>query len=280
MKELKQLRELNIKNPYLVLNIKYDATEREINLAYQKLIKTYQNKGNHKEDNYYLFQIFQACRNVLLNPTTRKILDKQLGVEEKEDSDIDKFSINKNIERLLESTKNETKKKEIRTTILLPEILEELNLTNKDYLSFKELTTILKIYLTRTINSYNSDIEACSTIENNKLFLLDKKGNLKYIILKRPLLRADYIEDYFSCKVLYTFRTYQPYIEKYNDELLLFDCSLIKPDKILPDNIGHFKDIKMMDLIKCLELSNECLQQLVKDDYLVRGVQTIKKKLT
>lgn len=283
MKELDELRSLGIKNPYFLLQLKESASENEINEAFKKLIKNYPENAKNK-DNEYVIQMLKASRVALLNKEARKIIDGCLQSERASHA-LEPFKSDttshkeKPTEELLAS-KNQSVQKKARKECLLPEILEDYGLHNSGELSFADLQLILKEYLKKSWPFYQTEArgEAKQNLTNTYL-LLDKKAQLYCV--EDIFCRGEwfdyssrYLHDIFTRQELYktelsTYKTsiLDPAITLWNDRLPQDEC-LVSMQTIFPYYLLEPGTMSKSDIVKGIELGNECLFQLRKTGYM------------
>lgn len=282
MKELDDLRNLGIKNPYFLLQIKESATENEINEAFKKLIKKY--PENAKKDNEYVVQMLKASRAALLNKEARRVMDGYLQSERAshalEPFKKDTSSNEKQTTEELLTNKNKSIRKKVRKECLLPEILEDYGLHNTEELSFADLQLVLKEYLKQSWNSYQTEakVEAQQNLRDIYL-LLDKKAQLycvEDIFCRGGWLNFDsrHLHDIFTRQELYkteqsSYKTsiYDNAIKLWNDRLPKDEC-LVSIQTIFPYYLLETGAMSKGDIIKGIELGNECLFQLKKTGYM------------
>ena len=290
MKELDELRNLGIKNPYFLLQLKESATEAEINEAFKKLIKKYPENAKNK-DNEYVTQMIKSSRVAILNQESRRIIDGYLQSERKahalEPFKNDTASNNSNTtskqkqttEEVLASA-NPTIQKKARKECLLPEILEDYGLHNSGELSFADLQLILKEYLKKSWPFYQTEArgEAKQNLTNIYL-LLDKKAQLycvEDIFCRGSWLDYDsrHLQDIFTRQELYKTEgsTYKvsildSAIKLWNDRLPQDEC-LVSMQTIFPYYLLENGAMSKGDIMKGIELGNECLFELRKTGYM------------
>ncbi|MBE6147795.1 MAG: hypothetical protein E7168_05675 [Firmicutes bacterium] len=217
MKELNKLREVGNPNPYITLCIKETANEVEIKSAYRNLVKLYGNDQDRKNaDNQYLIDIFTACRDVLLNSDSRRILDEELSCVKKQNA-VTTYNLKKErqteqktaseprvkpyeftsfnnqskmkkrtdlsfltepttAELLVQTKENPLKNKIVRTEMVLPEVMSDYSFSNYNELSFVDLQIILKEFLRRTWATYT----CTNSKKDNELY-----GGKQYFLLDK-----------------------------------------------------------------------------------------------
>lgn len=290
MKELDNLKALGIENPYVYLQIKESATDVEIKRAFRELAKRYAYDENRQCDGHYLRQIFVTCYEALQNKEARAVIDENLQrerrenaiqIREKEERKSQKQATQRNVttsvETILKST-NGRVQKQAREEVLLPEILGEFSISEGD-LSFVEIQLILKEYLKRSWDSYESQstVSGYEKIEETYL-LLDKKGHLRsvrdYYQLSFLSDNARRLLDTFTSQRIHSIEdcdydtaVVQEALTLWHDVLPEDEC-LVTTRSIFPEKIVNSYRLNSKDIAKGLELGNECLLRMRKDGYL------------
>lgn len=284
MKELEELRNLGVTNPYFLLQLRESATEEEINEAFKKMIKKYPENAKNK-DNEYIAQMLRVSRAALLNREARNILDSSLQADRKAHALEPKAkttnSTNNNqsatTEDLLKS-KSKSIRKKARKEILLPEILEDYGLDNRSELSFVDLQLILKEYVKQSWNSYQTEANIKQEQKLKDIYLLlDKKAQL-YCVKHTSLSSwsSDYrsLSDLLTGQVIYQETAiYLPSTEAITfwNERLPKDEHLVTMQTMYPYHSLASGNMSIENIVKGIELGNECLYQLRKTDYMKKA---------
>lgn len=159
-----------------------------------------------------------------------------------------------------------------RTELILPQILNCFNLENSDSLSFADIQLILKEYLKYNWSRYNAEsIENGQNVfaTNNVYLLLDKKGQLTPVTTQlsegKLFTRLCHL---FSKQVLYNeYGSEIKELKIWNSKIATNEC-LSTLSSIFPERVAYNETIKQGDIIKGIELGNECLLQLRINGYL------------
>lgn len=284
MKEIERLQELGIDNPYLRLGIKESATREEILSTFRSLVKRYGSDPDRKVDNQYVMEILKAARDALVNPESRVIIDSVIS-KKKEGHELQTVSKTKSetnsqgnsdnrdisIEEVLKNVPVGSQKK-IRTHDLLPEIVDDLGIAPGEDISFADIQLILRQYLKRSWESYpRPDVSDWSY--RDFYLLLDKKGSLTAVrtedtFFTESLTNVFTGQEICSCKPgdLWKLETKERWRRQ-----LPSDERLISVDSVFPPQITYNEWVSANDIIKGLELGNECLFRLRKNGYLKKN---------
>lgn len=269
MNILEELERLNIKNPYMLLELPQTATEEEIKHAYREKVKKYGNDQNRKNpDGEYLQQIFTIAYNALTNKNIRRIIDERIA-KQKEGYEIVTKSVSS-------EKKTNAHQKDLAQELKLQDIIESYGLNKNTELSYADIQLILKEYIKRNWNRFYSGPTGNQVIEGYYI-LLSKAGamNLVYEIsgYEKTAIRDVFsgLDLLSSSKSSADERDATSYwntlFENRNENTRLVSLASVYPEHVfLKFSSEGF--MQKVDLIQGMELGNECLLKLRKNGYL------------